>query len=233
MKTDNHPRQANPYKLGISAKEASDSIGVKITDEDIEKIFDEIGFAYKKVKPIDGVLKLIQTLIGTPYEYGASVSYDAPRFFDCSSFVSYAFAQNGVQIPRMSVDQYVFGAIIEEKDLKAGDAVFSNTGDMKRKIDYASIEFLPKTPVPQGVDHCGIYLGNGEIMHCSESKGGVIIETLDASDKFKNIVGYRRMAENEERFVVTAPADRLDLRTKEGLAEEIVRNMNAHKALQV
>jgi len=220
---DNYPRKANPYKLGISSKEASDILGVEIKDKDIEKIFDRFEFEWKKVKPIDEVLKLALTLVGTPYKNGASISYDAPKFFDCSSFVGYVFAQAGVQIPRMSVDQYVWGKEISEKELKAGDAVYSNTKDLKRKIDYKSIEFLPGTEVKNGVDHCGIYLGEGKIIHCSESKSGVVIEELSMSDKFKNITGYKRMSDNEERFVVTAPKERLDLRIKEDLAEEIGR----------
>jgi len=221
--TDNYPRKSNPYKLGISAKEASNIIGVKISDKDIEKIFDRFEFEWEKIKPIDAVLKLAPTFVGVPYKNGASISYDAPKFFDCSSFVSYVFVHAGVQIPRMSVDQYVWGKKIDKKDIKAGDVIFSNTGDLKRKIDHVSIEFLPGTEVKEGIDHCGIYLGDGKIIHSSESKNGLVIEDLNASDKFKNIIGYRRMSDNEERFVVTAPSERLDLRIKEDLAEEIGR----------
>ncbi|MFC1775701.1 hypothetical protein ACFLY0_02535 [Patescibacteria group bacterium] len=41
---------------------------------------------------------------------------------------------------------------------------------------------------------------------------------------FKNIVGYGRVPNlNEERYVVTVPTERLDLRIKEDLIEEIGR----------
>ena len=220
---DNYPKKPNKFKLGISAKEASSIIGVPIKDSDISDIFDTFWFEYKKVKPVDEVLKIASTLLGVPYKNGASITYEAPKVFDCSSFVSYLFVQGGIQIPRMSVDQYVCGRKIDKKDIRPGDVVFANTGDLKRKIDYKSIEFLPGTEVKEGVDHCGIYLGDGKIIHSSESKKGVIIEELDKSDKFKNIVGVRRMSENEERFVITVPDERLDLRIKEDLAEEIGR----------
>ncbi|MFA6340720.1 MAG: phenylalanine--tRNA ligase beta subunit-related protein [Candidatus Paceibacterota bacterium] len=218
---DNYPRKASKYKLGISATEASDIIGIKISDKDIERIFDRFGFEWKKIKPIDEVLKLALTFIGVPYKNGASILYDAPKLFDCSSFVSYVFVQVGVQIPRMSVDQYAWGKKIGEKDLKAGDVVFSNTGE--GKIFFKTVEFLPGTEVKEGVDHCGIYLGDGKVIHCTELKGGVAIEDMKSSKRFEHIVGYRRMSDNEERFVVTAPDERLDLRIKEDLAEEIGR----------
>jgi phenylalanyl-tRNA synthetase beta subunit len=192
---DNYPRRANKYRLGISAREASSIVGVNITGKDIEEIFNKFGFEYEKVKPTEKVFSLAQSLIGVPYKYGASISYDAPRCFDCSGFVSYLFAQAGVQTPRMSVDQYVFGKIITKEEIKPGDVVFANTGDLKRKIDYKSVEFLPGTEVKEGVDHCGMYLGDGKIIHCSESRGGVVIEDLASADKFKNIVGYRRMTD--------------------------------------
>ncbi len=45
---DNYPNKAEKYKLGITAEEASDIIGVKISGKDIEKIFDRFGFEWKK-----------------------------------------------------------------------------------------------------------------------------------------------------------------------------------------
>lgn len=218
---DNYPRRANKFKLGISSDEASSIIGVKIKDSDIENIFDKFGFEFKKVKPIDEVLKLAPTFIGVHYELGASISYDAPKAFDCSGFISYLFAQAGVQIPRISVDQYVYGIRIDEKDLKAGDVVFSNT--KKGKVYNKTVEFLPGTKVMEGVDHCGLYLGEGKIIHATSFSGNVLIEDLKNSERFKNIVGYRRMTENLVRFVITVPDERLDLRIKEDLAEEIGR----------
>lgn len=81
------------------------------------------------------------------------------------------------------------------------------------------------TSVPEGVDHVGIYLGDDTIIHASRNnESGVEIQKLSESAGFKNIVGYRRfVVSDEERFVVTVPAPRLDLRIKEDLIEEIGR----------
>ncbi|MDD4803830.1 MAG: phenylalanine--tRNA ligase beta subunit-related protein [Candidatus Pacebacteria bacterium] len=219
---DNYPRRANKFKLGISSEEASSIIGADIKDSDIEDIFNRFGFEWKKVKPVDDAVKLAQSLVDVPYKYGASVLRDAPEYFDCSGFISYIFAQVGVQIPRMSVDQYVWGNIVDKNEIKPGDVIFVNTGDLKRKIDYQSIEFIPGTKVELGVDHCGLYIDNNKIIHCTESRG-VVIEDLNKSESFKNIVGYRRMSDNKERFVIIVPDERLDLRIKEDLAEDIGR----------
>jgi len=218
---DNYPKKPNKFKLGISSKEASQIIGVEIKDKDIEDIFNRFGFEYKKIKPIDEVLKLALTLVDIPYKNGASVSYDAPNVFDCSGFITYLFRESGVSVPRISVDQYVFGKIISEKDLRPGDTIYSNTRE--GKIHYETIEFLPGTKVSEGVDHCGLYIGDGKVIHATGLFGKVVIEELNKSKRFEYISGYRRMSENEERFVITVPDERLDLRIKEDLAEEIGR----------
>ena len=218
---DNYPKKPNKFKLGISSYEASSIIGVPIKDSDISDIFDKFGFEWKKVKPIDEVLKIALTLVGISYKNGASITYEAPKVFDCSGFVCYLFAQAGIQIPRISVDQYVYGKKIDEKEIKAGDIIFSNTGE--GKIHFETKEFLPGTKVPEGVDHCGLYLGNGKVIHATGLFDKVVAEDLKSAEKFKKIVGYRRMSENEERFVITVPDERLDLRIKEDLAEEIGR----------
>jgi bifunctional N-acetylglucosamine-1-phosphate-uridyltransferase/glucosamine-1-phosphate-acetyltransferase GlmU-like protein len=47
-------------------------------------------------------------------------------------------------------------------------------------------------------------------------------EDLETSNSFKNIVGYGRIVDNEEkRFVVEIPAERPDLRNRENLIKEI------------
>ena len=52
-----------------------------------------------------------------------------------------------------------------------------------------------------------------------------VIENIALSERFKDTVGYGRILENleEERFVVTIPEERLDLRIKEDLIEEVAR----------
>jgi len=218
---DNYPRRANKFKLGISSKEASSIIGADIKDSDIEDVFNRFDFEWKKVKPVDEVLKIVESFVGVPYKLGASVLRDAPKYFDCSGFICYLFNNYGVSVPRVSVDQYVWGKKINKEDLTPGDVIYSNTGE--GKIHTKTIEFLPGTDVSEGVDHCGLYLGNNKIIHATSLFGKIVVENLDKAERFKNIVGYRRMSDNKERFVITVPDERLDLRIKEDLAEDIGR----------
>ncbi len=232
-KTDIYSRKPNPYKVGFSMDEVSRLLGVNLSEKEVEDILNrfgrtsrQAGFEFEKVKPLEKVLELVETFVGVPYESGASVTYDAPNKFDCSSFTSYLFSQAGIAIPRISVDQYVFGSPAPKSDLKAGDLVFANTGlVIKTGIHKKTVEFLPGTEVPEGVDHVGLYLGEGKLIHTSSKTEKVVVEDLDKAEMFQNIVGYRRIIEdeNEERYVVTAPAERLDLRIKQDLIEEIGR----------
>jgi len=238
---DVYPRpKTSAYKTGVSLEEINGLLGTAITEKETEDILSRLGFSYEKVSPTEKVIEVARNLEGVPYKYGASILYDAPHAFDCSSFVAYCFAQAGVSIPRVSVDQYVYGEPVEEKDMQPCDVIFavgesSKEGTFVRIADgkevtehvakYKSVEYMPGTEVPEGVSHCGLYLGDGMVAH-AEGNGGagkVVIESLKESKSFKNIVGVRRMTGDALRYAVTVPFERLDIRSKEDLIEEIGR----------
>ncbi|MCR4284308.1 MAG: phenylalanine--tRNA ligase beta subunit-related protein [Parcubacteria group bacterium] len=221
---DFYPRKVSQYKLGLHPKDVSSLLGLEVSEKDIVKILKSLSFEVKKIKPIDNILKIAQSLKGKPYKYGASISYDAPEFFDCSSFVSYVFAHSGVQVPRMTIDQYFYGKPIEQKDLKPGDLVFSNTKVLINKIHYESVNFMKGTKIKEGVDHVGLYLGNGKIIYTSSFTGKIVIKDLKKIKEFKNLRGFRRfITEADDLLLVTVPSSRLDVRIKEDLVEEVGR----------
>ena len=234
---DIYPKKANPYVLGIYPKDVSKNLGIDIPEKDIIDILKQLGFEIKKIKPINNILKLAKSMVGRPYIYGASVSFDAPQAVDCSSFTSYVFSQSGVQIPRMSVDQYFYGQQVDIKDIQPGDLIFSNS--KKGKIHYESKDFLKGMKVPNGIDHCGIYLGSGKIIHATIEKDKVVIEELKKSLSFKNITGVCRVlsknddlpAGRQDLLVLTVPSERLDIRIKEDVIEEIARIFGYEKIL--
>jgi phenylalanyl-tRNA synthetase beta subunit len=219
---DSYPRVMNPYKVGVSVSELNKILGTSFTEAKVETILKKFhSFEYKIVLPRDEVVKNSETLLGIPYVRGASISYDAPKTFDCSSFIGYVYAQAGLSLPRMTADMYVFAPKISKEEIKPGDIVFSNTGE--GTIRYETVEFLTGTKIPEGIDHSGIYLGEGKIIHATKGKG-VVTEDLAGNDKFQTVVGYGRLVGmDENRFVVTVPAERLDIRRKEDLVEEIGR----------
>lgn len=205
------------YKIGFSVKEFNQIIGKDPSGEEIEKLLQEKGFEYKKVKVEDALRNATPECMNAVYKNPSSMREDAPGAFSCSSLISYLYTQAGVWMPSLSIDKYVFGQPVEKEDLKFGDLVFSNTGN--GQIRYATVEWQPGTPVPEGVDHVGLYLDDGRVLHATKRSGGVTIETLEEFANYQKIVGYRRMADiSEDRFVILIPDSQLDLRKKESFA---------------
>jgi len=218
---DFYPRKPAPYKVGVSVSEIMSTLGIVLSQDDVVDILSRRGFEWEYVEPIEKILSLASTTVGAIYKKGSSIVYDAPASFDCSSYTSYLYSQAGIAIPRMSVDQYVFGGDVSIHSLIPGDLVFSNSNS--GKIHFESIEWLPGTEVSVGVDHVGLYVGGGLVIHANRGSGTVSEEELTKSQSFRNIVGAKRIPTTEKRFVVTIPAERIDLRIKEDLIEDIGR----------
>jgi phenylalanyl-tRNA synthetase beta subunit len=210
---EHYPKPVADFYSGVSANEVSKLIGKEISDEDIKTSFDKLGFEYEMVKPAEKIVAMSQTLVGKKYKWGVSVSYDSPELFDCSSFTSYLFSRAGIILPRITIDQFVYGTEISKENILSGDLIFSNTGTTEHGIHFETKEFLPGTKIESGVDHVGIYLGDNKIIHATNlNEAGVIIENLDQAERFKNIVGYRRYYNHEEnQFAVKIPNERIDL----------------------
>ncbi|MBQ7498110.1 MAG: C40 family peptidase [Selenomonas sp.] len=99
-----------------------------------------------KVKPLIATAK---SYIGVPYQFGGTT----PKAFDCSGYLQYIFGKQGINIPRTADEQYKLGLRTKSsKELVPGDLVFFETYE-------------------KGASHCGLYLGSGEFIHTSSSKG--------------------------------------------------------------
>ena len=107
---------------------------------------------------VNALLKTARSYIGVPYQFGGAT----PKAFDCSGYLQYVFAKNGINIPRTADEQYKLGLRTKNsRQLVPGDLVFFTTYEA-------------------GASHCGIYLGNDEFIHASSSKG-VRVDTLNDS----------------------------------------------------
>jgi len=220
---DKYPRRPAQYRVGITVNETNALLGTDLSENEILAVLKKLRIDVEKVDdPLAKVLALAPTLEGVPYVPVGTVIYDAPERFSCSSFTNYLFVQAGIAMPSISIDQYVFGIPVQESDLSPGDLVFSNTKE--GAIRYESVHFLPGTKVPEGVDHVGLYLGDGNVIHATRHAGKVIVENLAESKSFAHVSGYRRItADHTPRLVATVPHERLDLRIKEDIIEEIGR----------
>lgn len=239
---EHYPRVRNPYKVGFSLERLHSLLGADISEKEAENILERLGFDAEKVNPRERIVELAKKHEGVPYKYGASISYDAPNYFDCSAFTSYLYAQAGISIPRITVDQYVFGKEIQKDELKPGDIVFGcNSHEHDEEEFYSYIEkknviqktrhqetkeYAKGTRVEKGVSHNGIYLGDGKVIHASGKShlGKVVIEDLETSKSFRDVTGCRRIeGVDKERYAVTVPHWRLDVRGEVDIIEEIGR----------
>lgn len=125
--------------------------------------------AIKRLGITNGILADSKSLIGVPYVWGGTT----PSGFDCSGFTKYVFAKQGITLPRMSGDQYKLGAPVAFSSLKPGDLVFFSLNNNGQ------------------VSHVGIYVGSGQFINATTSKG-VIISSF--TSYWQNIyVGARRV----------------------------------------
>lgn len=108
--------------------------------------------------------------IGVPYTYGGTTN----NGFDCSGFTQRVFSDLGISIGRTTSAQYSTGTAVSKSDLEVGDLVFFNTSG-------------------RGVSHVGIFVGNGQFVHSSTSKG-VTVSKLSESYWANRYLGAKQIA---------------------------------------
>jgi cell wall-associated NlpC family hydrolase len=103
----------------------------------------------------DQIISTGSQFMGVPYQHGAKAGNT--NVFDCSSFTQYVFAQNGIKLPRSSIQQSTVGTFVPRSQLQKGDLVFF----------YSPIH------------HVAIYMGDGKLLH-TFGKGGVTVTNLNS-----------------------------------------------------
>ena len=107
--------------------------------------------------------------LGVPYVFGGT----SPYGFDCSGYVQYVFAKAGMELPRTADVQYEVGTPISTTELVPGDLVFFET-------------------YTYGASHVGIYVGDGNFIHASSSRG-VTVSSLSQAYYSSHYIGARRI----------------------------------------
>jgi peptidoglycan DL-endopeptidase CwlO len=93
---------------------------------------------------------------GDPYVWGAA----GPTSFDCSGLVVWAYAQLGISLPHFTGDLWNSGPHVARSELAVGDLVFFFAG----------------------LDHVGIYVGNGMFLDAPSTGQVVQIQPMLWSD---------------------------------------------------
>ena len=123
------------------------------------------GYGYGYGANTGMVRSLISTAydyVGVPYVFGGTTPWE----FDCSGYTQYVFRQIGVDIPRTADAQYYSYPKVSASNLQPGDLVFFETYE-------------------PGPSHCGIYIGNGQMLQAGSSTG------VTVSNVFSGYFGAR------------------------------------------
>jgi len=102
--------------------------------------------------------------LGVKYVFGGA----SPAGFDCSGLVMYVYAQLGIQLPHYAAAQFGLGVPVPRDELQPGDLVFFD-----------------------GLDHVGIYIGGGQMVHAPQT--GDVVKITAISDFGDRYVGARRI----------------------------------------
>ena len=88
--------------------------------------------------------------LGYPYVWGGS---SPATSFDCSGFLSYVLNQCGWDVGRLGA-QGLYNYCTPVSSPRPGDLVF--------------FRYTYDAPNPNGVTHCGLYVGDGMMLHCGD-----------------------------------------------------------------
>lgn len=126
----------------------------------IDQIQDEIQQKAEYKNTVGKVIEAAQKLKGTPYVYGGST----PAGFDCSGFTMYCYSKIGVKLKHNAAAQYNQGKHVSRKNLKKGDLVFFGSKG--------------------SINHVGIYIGDGKMIHSPHTGAHVRIEGIDEHGRY-------------------------------------------------
>jgi len=108
--------------------------------------------------------------IGKPYVFGGS----GPERFDCSGLVQWVYGNLGVALPRISRSQASIGREVKSREARPGDLLFF-------------------TLKGSGIDHVGIYTGNGKFVHAPRAGRPVSTDSLNNSWWRRRLRSVRRV----------------------------------------
>jgi len=138
---------------------AEESSGPRPYDADGVPVSEEI---------VERMIAAAESQLGVPYVWGGTTP---GKGFDCSGLVQWAFRQAGVEIPRVTHDQWWAGEHIDYADARRGDLIF----------------WRSDPTAPDYISHVAIYLGDGKMLEAPRS-GDVVKVTDVRTDRMAGVV---------------------------------------------
>lgn len=113
------------------------------------------------------------SLLGKPYVYGGNTLAG----FDCSGFVQYVYARNGMSVGKTATAQYYNGYEVNYNNIRVGDIIVWGYGTDK-------------------ITHTAIYVGDGLMVHSANPYEGVVVNRVAGWGDYTgvHIVSVRRLA---------------------------------------
>jgi cell wall-associated NlpC family hydrolase len=120
----------------------------------------------------DRAVELAKAYLGDAYVWGGASPQTG---FDCSGLVQYVYHQVGIELPRVTDQQFATGQVVGRDELRTGDVVF-----FRDATGY--------------VHHEGLYLSDGRFLHAPSTGDVVKVSSLDEPYFAQQFAGARRMS---------------------------------------
>jgi len=138
-----------------------------------------------------------QKYLGVPYLWGGT---DPTKGLDCSGFTQLVFGNLGIDLPRTSSQQATSGrAVASLADARPGDLVLFDNSSSRA-----------------GVDHVGIYLGNGKMIAAPQAGETVKVQDVGSPTVIRRVLPEQAVGTSTVSGSALAGVPYADLFTRAG-----------------
>lgn len=180
-----------------------DELNLPVTLNEAKAILESRGFKIEKID-LQKLIEKTRALVGqVDFRRGALLT-EAPQTFRCSSLTQWFYAQIGILLPRLAVQQreWALGENIEPDNLIAGDLIFKS-----------GVRDLYEKNPDDGVGHVGIMTERKTVLNASKITNQQIYGLIETPlehfiDETKFRGAKRILKTNQDYYTIIAPPSR-------------------------
>lgn len=169
VKATNYYSQLAAAQQKVEYFEGSDKLDLKDTSNVISTFSNGVLTLEGDSAAGNAIVEEAKKYLGVPYVWGGTT----PSGFDCSGLVQYVCKSLGIDVSRVSQNQYNDGVAVSREELQPGDLVFFQQGG--------------------DVHHVGIYVGDGMMIHAPYTGTVVQYQSIDTPYYSSQFCGGRRV----------------------------------------